>query len=242
MPSQISPRTIQRPFVSICMTITADGRTASSVDSFPSYYLRKHRLYLQNLRRDCDAVLCNSGQINKNLNHYKPLSLKRRQLRAHRGQPENYFVVVVEGPEKVNPSASLFQKQFTSIIHIVPRTTGARRRQELGRVGDKVIACGAKIVNLSQALAQLTQQHNIRSLQCEGDSDLNSCLFRLGFVDELRVLIFPLILAGRKLPTLADGTGWKRLSSAQRLHLVKMRRCACGLSLIYRNPDSVFTP
>ena len=61
------------------------------------------------------------------------------------------------------------------------------------------------VVDLHQALRQLRTDHGVEAIVCEGGPHLNAELLAAGLVDELYLVLSPLLLGGREPLTLVAG-------------------------------------
>ncbi|MDG1832120.1 MAG: dihydrofolate reductase family protein, partial [Verrucomicrobiota bacterium] len=69
---------------------------------------------------------------------------------------------------------------------------------------------------------------------CEGGGQLNDSLFRADVLDEVNLTVCPLILGGRKAPTIAEGLGFAQLKDAAQFSLKSRRQVGNELFLVYR--------
>jgi 2,5-diamino-6-(ribosylamino)-4(3H)-pyrimidinone 5'-phosphate reductase len=66
------------------------------------------------------------------------------------------------------------------------------------------ITTGDKRVDLKKALAILRGHHNIRTVRVDSGGTLNAALLRSGFVDELSLLVHPVIAGTSAHPLFAE--------------------------------------
>jgi len=201
--------TSDRPFVTINVAITADGKTDTiarrgATISSPHDWARVDRL-----RAESDAVLVGGRTL---LGDAPRLTVKSADLRAARGarglvaHPTKVGIVsqadlrldsrfLTAGPAQV----MIFTTQRTSPAQI------ARLRER----GAQVFVMGERRVDLVRTFHRLREQ-GVKRLLVEGGGTLNAELLRLGLVDELYLYIAPLIFGGADAPTFADGVGLQR--------------------------------
>jgi riboflavin-specific deaminase-like protein len=227
-----------RPFVLVNMSMTADGKIATTNRVVSSFSSARDQAHLHELRATADAVMCGARTVDLNRISLGPGGAKFRRLRRRRGLAEYNLRVVVTGSGSLNPQAHLFTRRFSPIIVLTTARAGARRRQQLRAVADAVKVFGRTALNLRAALRWLRAQHGVKRLLCEGGGELNDALFRAGLVDELHLTVCPRIIGGRHAPTIADGLGVARLARAARLQLESVRRVGDELFLVYRRCTS----
>jgi riboflavin biosynthesis pyrimidine reductase len=87
-------------------------------------------------------------------------------------------------------------------------------------------------------LAWLRSEWGVRRLVCEGGGRLNASLIHADLVDEIYLTVCPWIAGGRESPTLADGAGVSNLADASTWRLVRHRRIADEMFLVYRRTHS----
>ena len=83
------------------------------------------------------------------------------------------------------------------------------------------------------ALRWLRAKWSINRLLCEGGGELNDTLFRAGLVDEIHLTICPEIFGGRCAPTIADGSGMKRLADAKAYQIQSIKQVEGELFTVF---------
>ena len=142
--------------------------------------------------------------------------------------------MIVSGSGSINPRARVFQLRFSPIVVLTTQRCPAKKRSRLADVADDVAVFGRGELELQAALSWLRRKWKVRRLLCEGGGELNDALFRAGLVDELHLTICPLVIGGRRAPTIADGEGFSRLAEAAQLKLRSTRRVGDELFLVFR--------
>lgn len=216
------------------MAMTADGKIATANRALGSFSSRRDHDHLLELRATADAVMSGARTVDQQPINMGPGPAKYRRLRAKHGLAEYNLRVIVTGSGSVMPRAEVFRHHFSPIIVLTTGRIGARRLQTLSRLVDEVKVCGEREIDFRQALAWLRRKWNVRRLLCEGGGELNDALFRARLVDELHVTVCPRIFGGRNAPTLADGSGFAKLSNSTPLALKSQRRLGDELFLVYR--------
>jgi riboflavin-specific deaminase-like protein len=222
------------PFVLINVAMTADGKIAPANRHFEPFGGPRDRQHLLELRATADAVM--SGARTIDLDHVKlgPGPARFRRLRLRRGLAEYNLRVVVSGAGTIDPQAEIFKHRFSPIIILTTGRIAKSRLARLRALADEVKICGAKELDLSEALAWLRKKWKVRRLLCEGGGELNAALFQAGLVNEVHITLCPVVLGGRTAPTLADGVGVAKLADAARFRLASMKRSGSALFLVYR--------
>jgi len=210
---------MDRPFVSINMAMTADGKITSALREEPAFASRFDKKTMDRLRAEADAVLVGAGTLRAD---DPPLEVRDSEMKEHRlslGKPEGLVNVLVTASAAVDPGSRFF-KGVASARRIVATVLDAPadRLARLAEVAE-VWAIGRGRVDLGELLTRL-KAHGIERLLVEGGGELNWGFVRDDLVDELYVTIAPALLGGREAPTLCDGEGLA-MADQRRLRLVR---------------------
>ena len=228
------PLPATRPFVFVNMAMTADGKIATFNRRVSSFGSPRDQRHLYELRAQADAVMAGARTLDANAVYLGPGGTEFRRERARRGLAEYNLRVIVSGSGSINPRAAIFQRRFSPIVILTRRDAPAVRLRRLRGLADAVIAHGTGELDFAAALMELRARWGVRRILCEGGGELNDALFRAGLVDELHLTVCPLLFGGQASPTLAEGTGARRLADAARLRLWAMKRVGGEVFLIYR--------
>lgn len=243
------------------MSMTADGKIATTNRAVSSFGSKHDHAHLLELRATADAVMCGARTVDLNKVNLGPGGSRYRKLRVKHGLAEFNLRIIVSGSgtldtkahifrnvaavaasrqsaaDRANKSAALSRDAATSTGPIIILTTaraGKARLARLRAVADEVKVFGEKELNLRAALRWLYQKRNVRRLICEGGGELNDAMFRAGLVDELYLTLCPRIIGGREAPTIADGVSIPSLPAAHNLRLRATRKIGDELFLAYQ--------
>ena len=222
------------PFVFINMSMTADGKIATTNRSVSTFSSRRDFTHLLELRARADAVMSGATTVDQKGVDLGPGPARFRSLRLRGGRAEYNLRIVASGSGSIDPRAEIFRHRFSPVIVL---TSQAISRKNLGRlraVADEVRVCGKNGIDFRRAFEWLRDKWKVRRLLCEGGGELNGALFRAGLVDELHLTICPKIIGGRDAPTIAGGTGALTLADATRLILKSSRKFGDELFLVYK--------
>lgn len=226
-------RHISRPFVSINMAMTADGKIATANRAVSSFGSKRDHDQLLALRATADAVMCGARTADLNDVNLGPGAARFRRLRLRRGLAEYNLRVIVSGSGSIKPHATLFRHSFSPIIILTTQKMSSASRRRLRSLGAEIKICGRTEINFHTALSWLHQQWNVTRLLCEGGGELNDALFRARLVDELNLTVCAKVFGGRHAPTIADGLGFPALASATQLELRSARRVGDEMFLVF---------
>jgi riboflavin-specific deaminase-like protein len=224
---------MKRPFVLINMSMTADGKIATTNRVVSHFSSQRDHTHLLELRATTDAVMCGARTVDLNEINLGPGAAKFRQQRLKRGLAEYNLRIIVTGSGSLNPDAHIFKQRISPIIILTTAKASARKLKQLRAVANEVKVFGKAELNLRAALAWLHREWKVKRLVCEGGGELNDAMFRAGLVDELHLTLCPRIIGGRHAPTIADGIGFPKLAHAAQLELKSSKRFGDELFLVY---------
>jgi 2,5-diamino-6-(ribosylamino)-4(3H)-pyrimidinone 5'-phosphate reductase len=208
---------MDRPFVSINMAMTADGKITSARREEPAFSSRLDKKTMDRLRAEADAVLVGAGTLRAD---NPPLHVRDPEMKAHRaalGKPEGLVNVLVTASAAVDPGARFFRGDGAAPIVATVEDAPADRLSRLAQVAE-VWTVGRGRVALPKLLARL-KTRGIERLLVEGGGELNWGFVRDDLFDELYVTLVPALLGGRDAPTLCEGEGLT-MAGQRRLRLV----------------------
>jgi riboflavin-specific deaminase-like protein len=212
--------------------MTADGKTAFANHKFVPFASERDREHMMELRATADAVMSGARTVDLNRATLGTGGARYRRQRLKRGLSEHNLRVIVSGSGSIDPDAEIFKHRFSPIIILTTGRAGDRCLKTLRDLGEIKI-CGQKKINFPAAFRWLREKWNVKRLLCEGGGELSGALFRAGLVDELHLTISPKISGGRSAPTIADGSGFPKLSDAAMLKLKSMKRVGDEMFLVY---------
>lgn len=222
------------PFVFVNFAMTADGKITTANRKVTSFSSQRDREHMLELRVKADAVMAGARTVDLNPVTMGPGGPKYRRRRKRLGRAAYNLRIVVSGAGTVDLRAKLFGKKFSPIIVLTTRRAGAKRVAALRKKVQDVYVSEENEIDFPRALSWLKEKWQVNKLLCEGGGELSDGLFRAGLVDELHLTISPLILGGRKAPTLAEGRGHEHLSDATSLELKASKRIGDEMFLVYR--------
>ena len=236
---------MKRPFVLMNMSMTADGKIATTNRVVSSFSSRRDHTHLLELRATTDAVMCGARTVDLNKINLGPGAAKFRRQRLKRGLAEYNLRIIVTGSGSLNPDAHIFSSLSPSegeragvrggpIIILTTAKASASKLKQLRAVADEVKVFGKTELNLRAALAWLHREWKVKRLVCEGGGELNDAMFRARLVDELHLTLCPRIIGGRHAPTIADGIGFQKLARAAQLEWHSAKHVGDELFLVYR--------
>ncbi len=186
-----------RPYVVLNMVTSLDGKAAAGGQT-RTLSSDADRLVFHGLRTQVDAILVGAGTVR--IERYGR-AIKSEELRARReaeGLEPDPLVVIVSGRLDLPPDLPILGEPEARVVI----ATGAEHELEGVAAQVTYLRTGD---DLALMLAQLREQHGVRSVLCEGGPTLNSFLLAAGVVDELFLTLSPQIVGGAAGLTIVGG-------------------------------------
>ena len=204
-----------RPFVTLKLASTLDGRIATASGESRWITSPEARRFVHQLRARSDAVAVGSETA---LADDPELSARRAGRIVHRP-----IRVLVDSRLRVPSTARLYRGAAAERTWVLCRSgaRGRKRRLETGARVLEVRARGAHL-DLRRALALLGRE-GITTLLVEGGGGLAAAFLRMQLVDELHWLVAPRLIGSAGRPALAELTPVP-LADAVSLRDVRSRR------------------
>ncbi len=200
----------ERPRVLINMAVALDGKT-SPVRARRSGPLALSRgtedpRRMRAIRARADAIVIGAS----NLRDDDPdlaLDGAERAERGQRGVAEPLRVVVTTRGAGLSARQRFFQPELggpSIVAHALP--LGRELTAELEPHAELVAFAPPRVA--IGDLLELLAQRGVRTLLCEGGSDLNAHFFEARAVDELFLTLVPRVFGGRDAPGVIGGSGF----------------------------------
>ena len=168
-----------RPAVAVNMIASLDGRIAVDGRARGLANRADHELF-HATRAVADAVLVGAGTV-----------------RAESYGPMDQLAVVVSNSLDLSPELGLLRAPGNRVLVV----TGSG-----GELAPTAASVGyLRTGDLGEALRALRADHGVGSVVCEGGAHLNATLLGAGLVDELHLVVSPLLVGGADPLTIVQG-------------------------------------
>jgi riboflavin-specific deaminase-like protein len=212
------------PFVFVNMAVSADGKVASTDRRLTTFGSPHDERHLYELRAGADAILCGARTIEQS---HSTLGnggdvFTRRRLRA--GKAKFPVRVVVSGSGSIDRGAEIWEREYGPIVVVTTSGVSAARLRWFEQHAAAVYVASGNEIDWRLFLGWLQKQYGVERVLSEGGGELNDALFRAAVVQEVHVTWCPLLIGGRRAPTMADGRGCDQLAAAAPFRLWRRRQ------------------
>jgi 2,5-diamino-6-(ribosylamino)-4(3H)-pyrimidinone 5'-phosphate reductase len=221
---RVRPRVICHMLASVDGRIVTDGWPLAAPER--SLYEQLHASYA------ADAWICGRVTMEQ---HFSDGTLTDDEIGPeYRGQPRpdhvaegahTSYAVAVDTCGRLRWSSGDLQGDH--LIAVLSTRVSDGYLASLRASGVSYILAGTAVVDLGEALHTLATRFGVRTLMLEGGGALNGAMLQAGLVDELSVLLAPVVDGRRGLATLCDMPA--RDGTAQRLRLQRVDRVSDDL-------------
>lgn len=204
-----------RPFVTLKLATTLDGKIADSARRSKWITSAESRRWVQDLRRQADALMVGVGTVLADDPSLTPRPCKGRSP----------YRVILDSRGRTPLSARvLTDNRATKTIIATTRQCPAARRKRIERTGASVLVCRESRgrVSVASVLSELGKMGVLHVL-CEGGGAVAGCLQRDGLVDSLALFIGASLIGVDGVSSV-EGVSWP-LCDAPRFDIRDCRLC-----------------
>jgi 2,5-diamino-6-(ribosylamino)-4(3H)-pyrimidinone 5'-phosphate reductase len=138
---------------------------------------------------------------------------------------EKALLAVVDSRGQVQNWAAIKRQPFwRGFIALCSRSTPCSHKDYLERERVPVILAGEEHVDLHEAMEQLAERFEVRSVRVDSGGILNGALLRAGLVDEVSVVLNPELVGGKSPRTMFTAPD---LTSAAGVIRLKLEHLEC---------------
>jgi 2,5-diamino-6-(ribosylamino)-4(3H)-pyrimidinone 5'-phosphate reductase len=209
---------MNRPYVTMNMAMTADGKITSAQRERPDFASRLDRKTMDKYRAEADAILVGAGTLRAD---DPPLDVRDPEMKEYRqalGKSDGLLNVVVTASASIDPGSRFFTSAHAAGLIVATVEDAPPDRVALLRGVAEVWQAGRGSVDLGELLARL-KARGVERLLVEGGGELNWGFVRDQLLDELYLTIAPALLGGRDAPTVCEGEGLA-MADQRRLRLL----------------------
>jgi 2,5-diamino-6-(ribosylamino)-4(3H)-pyrimidinone 5'-phosphate reductase len=226
-----------RPYISINMVMSLDGKSSTVSREPARFSSREDKQLLLALRARADAIMAGAGTVVSDRMTMGIPDRRLQRMRLRQRKPALPVRVIVSGRlSSLSPSLKVFKKKISPLVVFCSRRAPESKRKMLSRHAI-VVVCGDSEVDLPKACAFLARYFGVRHLHVEGGPRLNGALLDADLIDELDLTVAGVVFGGRKAPTCFAGKGRSFLRDALTMRLVSIRQVGGEVFLKYIRKD-----
>ncbi len=217
--------TKKRPFVTLKMAMTLDGKTATANGESKWITGKEARLRGHALRDENDAILVGIGTVLADA----PLLTTR----LPDGNGHNPVRVILDSHARTPVDTPMLHDGVTPVLIATTEVAPYDKVEQLRAAGAEVLRVGiGPDVDLS-LLLQMLGEKKICSLLVEGGSTVHFSFLKANLADKIYTFIAPMIVGGKDAMPAVGGDGFSRLIDAARLtdittEMIGDDVCICG--------------
>lgn len=205
-----------KPYLSLKMAMSYDGKTADYQGKSRWITGKKARSFVHDMRRRVDAVLVGAGTVLAD----NPCLLPKP---ANGRKP---YRIILDAKGRVSPDAKvLCDSAAKQTIMATTPLCPVERRNEWLKNGAQVWIIPSRQGDGKMSIPALMDKIGglgILHVLCEGGSETAASLIRAGMVDEFLFILAPRLIGGHNAPSVTGGNGW-RLTQTPRLRFTEWR-------------------
>jgi diaminohydroxyphosphoribosylaminopyrimidine deaminase / 5-amino-6-(5-phosphoribosylamino)uracil reductase len=229
-PAFITRMEKERPFVTVKVAQSLDGKIATSTGDSRWISGSVSRNWVAKLRRESDAVLVGIRTL---LQDDPRLTVRvKKSSRQLKGKVKQPVRVILDSQLRTPPSARLFSSKspvWIATLNSAPRS----REKPLRASGAEVFRLPAARGRVSlKALLKRLSQREISRLLIEGGGEVIDSAFQAGAVDQVAWVVAPKIIGGSQAPGSVGGVGFSDLRRVIRVEQLRVKRLGSDILMI----------
>jgi len=201
-----------KPKVIIVSEVSIDGKLtlAKGISSKELMSLMDEdaNKYLHQIRDLCDAILVGAETIRTD----------NPSLTVRYVEGKNPIRVIPTNSLNFPEERNIFNTEKARTIIVTSQKAYENKKdfvEKLKRKNVEFLICGEDKVDFKNMLEKLYKM-NIKSLMVEGGANINWQFIKEDLVDEIHLIVVPVIVGGEDVPTLVGGEGFKSLDNIKR--------------------------
>ncbi len=202
----------QKPFVSIKMAMSLDGKTATRTGDSKWISDPRSREYVHKLRGRMDAVMVGAGTV-----------CKDNPKLTTRGKGHDPYRIIIDGKLRIPLESKVLGKPDRRTIVVTSEDAPKAKCEDI-RKRQHLLVCGKRSEVDLKKLVWTLGAMGIKKIMIEGGSELNAKALEAGIVDRMLIFIAPKLIGGRDAKAVIGGSGIERMAQALALGKMKIKR------------------
>ena len=205
--------TEKRPFVTLKMAMTLDGKTATADGESQWITGEEARLHGHVLRDENDAILVGIGTV---LADRPSLT-----TRLPDGNGNNPLRIILDSHARTPIDLPMLRDGAAPVLIVSTEAAPEENLERLRKTGAEVLISGSGPTVDLRLLLRTLGDRKICSLLVEGGSTVHFSFLKAGLADKVCAFIAPMLVGGKNATPAVGGEGFSRLADAARLTDIK---------------------
>ena len=225
------PKPPTRPYVTINMAMSADGKISTRRREPFSLGSKEDRYLMDKLRARADAVVIGARTLKLDGWAIRVRDAGLRAKRRRRTGTPHPLNVVLSTQLAFPATAQFLTHGKTDKLIITSSAASTAKVRRLEKIVEVVVLPQKRID--PRRVLEILSKRGMKKVLVEGGGELNFSFFSADLVDEIYITVAAKIIGGRAAPTVVDGDGFLAVSHVA-LELVSSRRRGDEVFLRYR--------
>ncbi len=164
--------------------------------------------YLHQIRDICDGILVGAETIRTD----------NPSLTVRYVEGKNPIRIIPTNSLNLGENRSIFDTSKAKTIIVTSKKAYEEKKDVVNKLLEKnieILICGEDKVDFQKMLKELYKK-GIKSLMVEGGAKINWEFIKNDLVDEIHLIVVPVIVGGEDVPTLVGGEGFKTLENLKK--------------------------
>ena len=214
---------MNRPKIIINCAMTADGKIALSNKKQFRISNEDDIKRMYEMRNKVDAVLVGIETV---LSDDPKLTVKNKYI----DNPHQPIRIILDSKCRTPINSEVVNLVSKTLIIV------GKKIDKIYNNNVEIIECKVnddKKIDLT-SLLEILYNRGIKELMVEGGGSIIWSFLKFGYVDDLFIFISPIVVGGKKTPTLADGEGVDNIQDLIKLRIVETNRIGEGILIHYK--------
>lgn len=167
------------------------------------------------LEQKTDPVSLNSGKV-----------MAKVGVNERNKEPKKIGVsfVIIDNKPHLTQSGIKYLSKLVKTLYLVTTNKNHPVYNSKGLDNLKIIAFN-QAIDLKQLMEKLATEYGIERITLQSGGKLNAEWIRSGLVDEVSIVVAPLLVGGKDTPTLVDGVSLKTKEELSKLRVLELIEC-----------------
>lgn len=211
---------MNRSYNTLFLIQSVDGKINFSADDnldidkhskyIPEYH--RGRFQYKDLEQQTDSVSMNSGKV-----------MAKIGVNSRDDQPTKMnvdFIIIDNKPHLTQKGINYLLKWVNHLYLVTSNISHPAYLQKNNK--NLTIISYSDHIDFENLFQLLYEEYNIERITIQSGGNLNATLIRNGLIDELSIVISPILIGGKETPTIFDGKSLSTISDLQKVSTLKL--------------------